>query len=125
MRSVTILEDLPLPCKLNSLYTPLNRGRYSSIVLSKKGRIKRDELVQCIAHKIGANPEPYANECYVSVRWHPRDKRKCDIDSIIKQLLDCLVHAGVMVDDSLIVSLTVEKLAPKMPGLVSVEIGEI
>lgn len=117
-----ILEDLPLPCKLNQLYSPIITGRYPRIVLSKKARTLKNDLLQAIRDRIGT-PEPITTDCYLNVRWHNATRHRHDIDGIIKQLLDVLTESGIIEDDSLIKSLTVELEQPRKPGGVSIQIG--
>ena len=119
----TILT-LPLPCKLNALYTPIARGRYADMVKSKAGRIAEHLLVDSIHKQIG-KPEPYTTDCYLNIRWRNGTKHRHDIDGIIKQLLDCLTKAGVIEDDCLIKSMTVELEQPMKPAQCTVEIGEL
>lgn len=62
--------------------------------------------------------EYFAIKIYAS----PPDKKKRDIDNILKVLLDSLVRASVIEDDSFIRKLYVEKIAPEKGGKVRVEL---
>lgn len=60
----------------------------------------------------------------VTLLLHPPDKRKRDIDNILKVLLDSLVHANLIEDDFFIKKLVVEKFYPIKDGKVFVTIQE-
>jgi crossover junction endodeoxyribonuclease RusA len=61
----------------------------------------------------------------VRVTLHPPDKKRRDIDNVLKVLLDSLVHAKIIFDDSQITRLFVEKLYTLNQGKVFVTISEI
>ena len=52
----------------------------------------------------------------------PPDKRRRDLDNILKALLDSLVHAGVLIDDEIIDELHIIRLPPAAPGTVFITI---
>lgn len=52
------------------------------------------------------------------------DKRERDLDNLFKALLDSLVKAGVLVDDSIIDELRIVRRKVVKNGLVKVHIGE-
>ncbi len=58
----------------------------------------------------------------VSVRASPPDKRKRDLDNILKALLDALQYVGLINDDSNIDDLHIVREEPKRGGSVRVEI---
>jgi len=53
----------------------------------------------------------------------PPDKRVRDLDNILKSLLDSLVHAGVILDDSLIDDLHIVRNNTAKPGHVVISIN--
>lgn len=61
----------------------------------------------------------------VTLYLYPPDKRKRDIDNILKVLLDSLVHSKLIEDDCLINKLIVERCTPTQKGKVTVVIHEI
>ena len=97
--------ELPLCCPLNSLYRALpftvkgkNGGKDRTLahqVLSKRARIKRDELVYLIWKALGGRPQPILGPVAVQVMVYPRNKQSADADAYAKQLLDVLARAGV------------------------------
>lgn len=85
---------LPWPPSLNS-YWRTWRGR---MLLSEKGREYRKAVVACVWQD-GA---PWQREGRVSVKIQafPPDKRKRDLDNLLKGILDSLQGAGLYEDDS-------------------------
>ena len=122
---MTTIIEIPLPCKLNALYTPIHKGRFLGLVLSPKGRAAKYEVLDSISTQLGGTIEPYTKDCYVNIRWRNGTKHRHDIDGIIKQLLDCLTEARIIDDDSLIKSMTVELEPVAKPARCIIEIGEL
>ena len=124
--------DLPLCCPLNSLYRALpftvkgkNGGKDRHMarpVLSKRARIKRDELVACIWKQLGGRPEAMTGPVVVQVMVYPRDRRTPDADSLLKHLLDILAHAGVYLNDKQVERVTAERGPAQFPGRMVVEV---
>jgi len=56
------------------------------------------------------------------IRVFPPDRRRRDLDNILKASLDALVKAGVVEDDYLVRRLVVERDEPQKPGWVEVEV---
>ena len=61
----------------------------------------------------------------VQIALTPPDRRRRDIDNPIKTILDAIVHAGILDDDSQVVSLRVDKKSAAPPGQVWVVIDEV
>jgi len=57
------------------------------------------------------------------IKIYPPDKRRRDIDNVLKALLDSLEHAGVYENDSQIFRLQIEKKEPIKGGKCFVKIG--
>jgi crossover junction endodeoxyribonuclease RusA len=60
----------------------------------------------------------------VSILAYPPDRRKRDLDNVLKSLLDALMHAGVYSDDSQIDKLTISRNKP-LDGRVIVSIDTL
>ncbi len=69
--------------------------------------------------------EPIATLLSVTIHAYPPDKRKRDIDNVIKPLLDSLVRGGLILDDSQISRLTIERCEIIKAGKVILIIQEI
>ena len=95
---------LPWPPSINH-YWRNYRGR---IVISADGRAYR----QTVSYRILEQGIPRDNlNCRLAVRIdaYPPDKRRRDLDNIQKALLDAIVAADVIEDDSLIDALSITR----------------
>ncbi len=123
------LKNLPLPCTVNSMYRafPMNvKGRVIfKQILSKRARDRRKLFVAAVHEQLGGAPVPMTGSVQITYTVTPRDKRIPDADAHAKHLLDCLQHAGVYLNDQQVVHINVERLQPKFPGSIDVQINEI
>ena len=92
---------LPWPPSVNRYWRNV-KGR---TITSADGRRYREEVMW----KAGAAHGKFTTPVSVEIMaWYP-DKRRRDIDNVLKAPLDALTHAGVWSDDSLIKSLSIRK----------------
>jgi crossover junction endodeoxyribonuclease RusA len=61
----------------------------------------------------------------IEIRAYPPDKRKRDLDNILKSLLDSLTHAGLIVDDSQFDAIAIARLPSEKPGRVDIKIFQL
>lgn len=61
----------------------------------------------------------------VALFLYPPDRRRRDLDNVVKAVLDALVSGGLLKDDSQVVELRVVKSLPRKPGEVLVEVREV
>lgn len=109
MGSLTI--ELPFPPSLNGYYRHVGK----MVLISAKGR-KYREAVEQIAVMDNVQNIIGNEHIKVSLQVYPPDKRKRDIDNILKCLFDSLTKAKVWEDDSQIKKLMVEMLEPIPPN---------
>ena len=109
--------SMPYPPTVNNYHT-VARGRK---ILSRKGRVYKKEAVICLYQQCAPKSQegPYA----ISISVRPPDKRKRDIDNLIKPLLDSLVDYGALSDDSEVIDLRIRKFNPIKGGSVEVLIA--
>ena len=99
--------DLPWPPSVNHYWRSVpGRG----VLISAKGREYRQEvyarvLIQCAAKRL-------AGRLRVQIAAFPPDKRRRDLDNVLKACLDALTHAGVWLDDQQIDDLRIVRGAP-------------
>ena len=106
---------LPWPPTVNTYYT-IARGRK---ILSKKGRdYKKYAMPPWTGNLVSGQVE-------VNIEAHPPDKRKRDLDNILKPILDLLTNNGVWKDDSQVDVLRIRRRHIAKPGYVRVYITEI
>ena len=112
---LTIL--LPWPPSLNRYYRTV-RGR---MLISKDGRAYRETAVAAAIEQLGAR-RTMVGRVSVDMYAAPPDKRKRDLDNLLKGMFDALTHAGIWVDDSQVDRLMIERLPPVKGGWVEVNI---
>ena len=109
---------LPFPPSVNTYWRNFN-GR---MLISKKGREYRKAVADQVLIQKGA--KHYQGKVKMTIEaWRP-DERKRDLDNLLKAPLDALTHAGVYVDDQLIVDLRIFWAEDK-GGKLKVKIEEI
>lgn len=119
---MTITLCLPWPPSLNSYYRSPNKGPLAGRhLISARGRLYRVEVVAAGWAQLRLKPM-LTGRLYVYIDAYPPDKRKRDLDNLLKALFDALTHAGVWVDDSQIDRLAVERRPPAPNGRIDVTI---
>ena len=109
---------LPFPPSVNTYWRNFN-GR---MLISKKGREYRKAVADQVLIQKGA--KHYQGKVKMTIEaWRP-DERKRDLDNLLKAPLDALTHAGVYMDDQLIVDLRIFWAEDK-GGKLKVKIEEI
>ena len=110
---------LPWPPTVNSYYGNAKNGRK---YLTKRGRdYKKDAALEVM----GQTYLRQYGRLEVNIDAYPPDKRKRDIDNILKPLLDVLTECYVWEDDSQIDVLRIRRKEISKPGYVRVHISEI
>ena len=84
---------LPYPPSVNR-YWRTARGRF---YISAEGKLFRERVRLLLADR---NTPTLSGRVAVRVTVHPPDKRRRDLDNVLKALFDALQHAGVFEDDS-------------------------
>ena len=110
--------DLPYPPSVNHYWRHF-RGR---TVISRNGLRFRDAVRDIL---LAMQVQPMSGPLAVHVEVFPPDRRRRDLDNLLKAIGDALEHGGAFHDDSQIVWLLVEKaqVIPKT-GKVHVRITE-
>lgn len=113
--------NLPWPPSTNTYWRHPTRGPLAGRhLISEKGRAYRTDV---LAHVLQARAaKNLSGSLSVSIEAYPPDRRKRDLDNLLKSLLDSLTHAGVILDDSCIDKLSIERGPVTAPGSVSVVI---
>lgn len=115
-----LILSLPWPPSVNRYWRSVN-GR---VLISREGRAYRravegERMVQAPQHRRIDMPVA------VTISAHPPDRRRRDIDNVLKALLDSLQSAGVFADDSQIDRLTIERASRVDGGRVLVGVEPI
>lgn len=115
-----IALSLPFPPSVNSLYN-FYKGRW---LLSKEGRNYHTRIIM-LCRKLLGPPDPIKGRVRVGITMYPPDERRRDLDNTLKGLLDSIVKARVIHDDSQIDDLRIVRGERKEGGEIAVQIEEI
>lgn len=115
-----ITLELPYPPSVNHYWRYAGRHLY----LSREGRNFRERVTQIV---LGQEIQCIARDrhLFLSVTIHPPDRRRRDIDNILKGLLDAMQHARLYEDDSQIKKLLAEMREPVAGGKILATIEEM
>lgn len=109
---------LPWPPSINHYWRHTRNGHY----ISQEGKAYRELVcLACAQQDIRFGPH---ERLMVSIEAYPPDRRRRDLDNVLKSLLDSLQCAGVYDDDSQIDFLSIRRNA-SLQGRVAVEIKSI
>jgi crossover junction endodeoxyribonuclease RusA len=109
--------ELPYPPSINHYYMRTARG----VILGSKGKCYRRDAALLLHRYRGYYSY---QKLSVTINLFPPDKRKRDIDNILKCLLDSIEHANVYENDNQIDMLTVIRRQNIPNGSVHVWITE-
>jgi len=108
---------LPYPPTVNHYWGQSGTRRY----IMPRGVAFREAVALELYAAHGA---PIEGPVRLDIVAHPPDKRRRDIDNILKALLDALEHGRAFEDDSQVAHLTIRRAEPVNGGRVDVEIRE-
>lgn len=111
--------QLPWPPSMNHYWRSVpGRG----VLISAKGREYRESV--CAAVLVQRAAKQLAGRLVVEIHAFPPDKRRRDLDNLLKSCLDALTHAGVWLDDQQIDDLRIVRKAAG-GGTVQVNVREV
>ena len=114
---------LPWPPTINTYWRHKIIGRLATVYITPEGRQYRKAVNNLVLE--AAMLQRYlkaTGPLRVEIEAYPPDRRKRDLDNILKSLLDSLTHAGVWEDDSQIDDLRIYRST--IAGMVKVRIYE-
>lgn len=112
--------ELPWPPSVNHYWRSVpGRG----VLVSAEGRQYRQDVQMQVLIQRAA--KKFAGRLRVTVIALPPDKRKRDLDNLLKSSLDAMTHAGVWMDDSQIDDLRICRQSPIKAACIRVEVTEI
>ena len=109
---------LPYPPSVNHYWGQLGSRKF----LGKKGKEFREAVIIAVYN---AKQRGLAGRLHMEVYLYPPDKRKRDIDNVLKPLLDAMEHAGCYENDSQIDKLCITRREVMPQGLCHVEVKVI
>jgi len=107
--------QLPYPPSVNHYWRSVG-GR---VLISKEGRAFRRKVC-AILNRVRA--EPMDGDLAIEIVVYPPDRRRRDVDNVLKSLLDALEKGGAYENDSQIKRLTIEKRQPVKGGHTTVKL---
>lgn len=112
---------LPYPPSVNTYWRHPTTGKLAGRhLISEKGRAYRDAVLNCVREsKVTRMSGPVA----VDIVAYMPDRRRRDLDNILKSLLDSLTHAGVWDDDDQVHDLRIRR-GPHIGGMVKIKITQ-
>ena len=84
-------------------------------LISAEGRTYRANVIAAVLEQLKKYPKPMLEELAVTIWVCPPDKRKRDLDNLLKAVFDSCTHAGIWKDDSQISDIHILKSA-SVPG---------
>ena len=114
---------LPWPPTVNSYYRHKVTGKLATVYVSQEGKAYRKAVNLCLMEH-GIKTYALEGDLRVEIEVFPPDRRKRDIDNLLKSLLDSLTHAQVWKDDNQISDLRIYR-NPIIAGMVKVRVYEI
>lgn len=119
---MTLNFDLPYPPSVNTYWRHPSRGPLAGRhLISEQGRNYREAVRAYVAE---GQTKPITGPVAVDIEAFFPDRRRRDLDNILKSLLDSLTHAGVWEDDSQIHDLRIRRGA-HIAGMVKVQITKL
>ena len=114
---------LPFPPSVNHYYRRVG----PRTLISREGREYRTQVCGLLAPGNGGGPSkpPAGGRIALAMDAFPPDRRRRDLDNLLKCTQDSLAHAGVFEDDSQIDLLAVVRREPVRGGTVVIRIDEL
>ncbi len=109
---------LPFPPSINHYYRRVG----PRTLISREGRAFRKTVISNLRHQ---QIQTLDGRLLVTITVFPPDRRRRDLDNLLKSTLDALQHAGVYKDDSQIDSLEIHRGPIKPEGSLLIIVSEI
>ena len=101
---------LPFPPSSNTYYRSIRMGQSCRVLISKRGREYKQEVVDLIASMAEQDTFPISSRVGMSVMLHAPNRRRYDLDNRAKALCDAIEDAGIFaIGDEQIDALTLRR----------------
>lgn len=101
---MNVTYELPWPPSVNHYWISMVRGRTVRVIVGKKGVDFRAGVVYVTQGCVTTT-----DRLAMHIDAYPPDRRKRDLDNMMKATLDALEHAGVYENDSQIDELSIHR----------------
>lgn len=119
-RELIIELTLPWPPTVNTYYRSIIQKGRPIVLLSKAGRQYKQTVDEIIEYRQCRALHP--GRVKLEIVAHPPDRRKRDLDNLLKPLIDAIAGKGKIIqDDSQIDSLSIYR-SPELKGEVDVRL---
>ena len=117
---MTVTLVLPFPPGVNNLFATVGKRR----VVSKRYAAWRTVAQYAVADRFDEKSDAVSGPFVARLSFDRPDKRRRDLDGLVKAPLDLLVSMGVIEDDHLAQRITLEwsDKAPAKPGHVTIHL---
>ena len=119
----TFEATLPWPPTVNTYWRHRVAGKLATVYISQEGQAYRKAVNLCLAEH-GVKTYALEGDLRVEIEVFPPDRRKRDLDNLLKSLLDSLTHAQVWKDDNQISDLRIYR-NKQIAGIVKVRVYEL
>jgi len=110
--------ELPYPPSVNHYYRRVG----AKTLISRQGREYREDVCGIL---LAANLRPLKGDLVLTMAVYPPDRRRRDVDNVLKAALDAMQHGGAYLDDSQIKELHVRMMAPVPSGKAIVTLARL
>ena len=119
----TFEATLPWPPTVNTYWRHRVIGKLATVYISQEGQAYRKAVNLCLMEH-GVKTYALEGDLRVEIEVFAPDRRKRDIDNLLKSLLDSLTHAQVWKDDNQIADLRIYR-NKQIAGIVKVRVYEL
>jgi len=117
--------ELPWPPSVNSYYRHLSRGPMAGrTLISAKGRTYRQDCIESL-YEQNVRTGMYSGRLGLVIAAYPPDRRKRDLDNLLKATLDALMFAKVIKDDGDIDELGIARREVMPGGRLVLRLGNV
>lgn len=122
--NIVLRFGLPWPPSANTYWRSMRGGKLAGLVLlSREAREYRKLVVEVLVEQNVPRHE-LAGSLEVELLAHPPDRRRRDIDNLLKPVLDTLIHAKVIEDDVYVDRLVIERGTRVTEGWLDVRVTQ-
>jgi len=114
---------LPWPPSVNRLWRHISAGKFAGrVLISAEGRGYRQEAIVALRVQKVPLRAFLTGDVAVSIKAYPPDRRRRDLDNLLKASLDVLQHSEILKDDHQIADLRIIRMPADIPAKLVVEL---
>lgn len=125
--------ELPWPPSVNTYWRSIPGKGRPRVIISEKGRLYRSAVMAAtlrrslLARVFRSEPRSFGPDTKIALEIvaYPPDRRRRDLDNLLKAPLDALTHAAVWADDSQIRRIVIEFGEVRKGGALAINLKEM